>query len=80
MTMIASVRAAYSDCSGRMLAGSCASASAYSTAAAAEKFLNYKGIIPRGLGGYTQPNHLRIPVGTEEELRACIAALRAFLS
>jgi histidinol-phosphate aminotransferase len=50
------------------------------TAAAAEKFLNGKGIIPRGLGGYNLPDHLRITIGTEEELRAVVAALREFLS
>jgi histidinol-phosphate aminotransferase len=49
------------------------------TAAAAEKFLNSRGIIPRGVRGYGLPNHLRITIGTEAEMRAVVAALTDFL-
>jgi histidinol-phosphate aminotransferase len=49
------------------------------TAAAANAFLNSRGIIPRAVGNYGLPNHLRITIGTEDELRAVVAALADFL-
>ena len=50
------------------------------TAAAAEKHLNARGIIPRGLANYGLPDHMRITVGTEEELRLVVTALKEFLA
>lgn len=49
------------------------------TAAAANAFLNSRGIIPRAVGNYGLPNHIRITIGTEDELRAVAAALADFL-
>lgn len=49
------------------------------TAAAANAFLNSRGIIPRAVGNYGMPHHIRITIGTEAELRAVIAALADFL-
>lgn len=49
------------------------------TAAAANAFLNSRGIIPRAVANYGLPNHLRITIGTEEELQAVVAALADFL-
>ncbi|HTY69254.1 MAG TPA: histidinol-phosphate transaminase [Alphaproteobacteria bacterium] len=49
------------------------------TAAAANAFLNSRGIIPRAVGNYGLPNHLRITIGTEPEMRAVVAALEDFL-
>jgi len=49
------------------------------TAAAANAFLNKRGIIPRAVGNYGLPNHLRITIGLESELRAVVAALQDFL-
>ncbi|HEX9462886.1 MAG TPA: histidinol-phosphate transaminase [Alphaproteobacteria bacterium] len=49
------------------------------TAAAANAFLNARGIIPRAVGNYGLPHHLRITIGTEPELRAVIAALADFV-
>lgn len=49
------------------------------TASAANAFLNGRAIIPRALANYGLPNHLRITIGTEAELRAVIAALTDFL-
>jgi histidinol-phosphate aminotransferase len=48
-------------------------------AAAANAFLNQRGIIPRAVGNYGLPHHLRITIGTEPEMRAVIAALADFL-
>ncbi|MBI3453436.1 MAG: histidinol-phosphate transaminase, partial [Rhodospirillales bacterium] len=45
----------------------------------ANAFLNARGIIPRALANYGLPNHLRITVGTEPEMRAAVAALADFL-
>lgn len=50
------------------------------TAAAANEFLNARGIIPRAMGAYGLPEALRFTIGTEEENEAVIAALAAFLS
>jgi len=49
------------------------------TAAAANAFLNARGIIPRLVANYGLPNHIRFTIGTEAELRAVIAALADFL-
>jgi histidinol-phosphate aminotransferase len=49
------------------------------TAAAANAFLNSRGIIPRALANYHLPNHLRITIGLEAELRAVVSALADFL-
>ncbi len=48
-------------------------------AAAANAFLNSRAIIPRTLDNYGLPEHLRITVGTETEMRATVAALAEFL-
>ena len=49
------------------------------TASAANAFLNARGIIPRLVANYGLPNHIRITIGTEAELRAVVAALTDFL-
>jgi histidinol-phosphate aminotransferase len=49
------------------------------TAPAADAFLNSRGIIVRGVRVYNLPNHLRVTIGTEEELRAVVAALAEFM-
>jgi histidinol-phosphate aminotransferase len=49
------------------------------TAQAANAFLNSRGIIPRMLKNYHMPDHLRITVGTEPEMRAVVAALADFV-
>lgn len=46
---------------------------------AADEFLKGEGIIVRRVGGYGLPNHLRITIGLEDENRAVVAALKAFL-
>lgn len=48
-------------------------------AAAAEARLKGDGIIPRPVGGYGLPDFLRITVGLEDEMRATVASLRAFV-
>ena len=48
------------------------------TAAAADDYLNSKGIIVRPVGGYGLPDCLRITVGTEDQNRAVIDALSEF--
>jgi histidinol-phosphate aminotransferase len=47
-------------------------------AAAANDYLNSKGIIVRPVGGYGLPDCLRITVGTEDQNRAVIDALSEF--
>ena len=47
-------------------------------AAAADAFLQSRGIIVRGVGGYGLANALRITVGTEADNRAVVAALTDF--
>ena len=47
-------------------------------AAAANDYLNSKGIIVRPVGGYGLPDGLRITVGTEDQNRAVIDALSEF--
>ena len=48
------------------------------SAAAANDWLNGKGIIVRPVGGYGLPNALRVTVGTEDQNRAVIDALSEF--
>ena len=48
------------------------------TAAAANEYLNSKGIIVRPVGGYGLPQGLRITVGTDDQNRAVIDALSEF--
>ncbi|WP_395945253.1 histidinol-phosphate transaminase [Brevundimonas sp.] len=47
-------------------------------AAAASDYLNAKGIIVRGVGGYGLPQGLRITIGTEDQNRAVMDALSEF--
>ncbi|MEO7725242.1 MAG: aminotransferase class I/II-fold pyridoxal phosphate-dependent enzyme, partial [Chthoniobacterales bacterium] len=44
------------------------------------KTLLRKGVIVRALSGYTLPEWVRISVGTMEQNRQCIVALREALS
>ena len=46
---------------------------------AAWDFLRAHGILVRKLGVYHLPEHLRITIGTEAEMRAVVAALKEFL-
>jgi len=46
--------------------------------AAADAHLRQKGIIVRGLAGYGLPDHLRITIGREDEMRAVVKALEEF--
>jgi histidinol-phosphate aminotransferase len=48
-------------------------------AAAADKFLQGVGIIVRSVASYGLPNHLRITIGTEKEMRCVIDALYQFM-
>ena len=48
-------------------------------AAAADKFLKGAGIIVRSVASYGLPNHLRITIGTEKEMRSVIGVLRQFM-
>lgn len=47
-------------------------------AEAANQFLQLRGIIVRRMGGYGLPGALRITIGTEDENKATVAALRDF--
>ncbi len=49
------------------------------SADAAEKFLNGRGIIPRGVANYGLPEHLRFTVGLQSEVESVLAALKDFL-
>jgi len=46
---------------------------------AAWDFLRSRGILVRKLGVYHLPEYLRITIGTEDEMRAVVAALKEFL-
>ena len=46
---------------------------------AAWDFLRARGILVRKVGVYHLPEHLRVTIGTEAELRAVVAALKEFL-
>jgi histidinol-phosphate aminotransferase len=48
-------------------------------AAAADEFLKGVGIIVRSVSSYGLPNHLRITIGTEKEMRCVIEALCEFM-
>lgn len=48
-------------------------------AGAAFSFLQARGILTRKMGAYGLPEHLRISVGLEEEMRAVVATLAEFL-
>jgi histidinol-phosphate aminotransferase len=47
--------------------------------AAAFAFLKSRGILTRRMGAYGLPEHIRITVGLEEEMRAVVASLADFL-
>ena len=47
---------------------------------AALGFLQSRGILVRQMGGYGLPNHLRITIGTGEEMEAVLAALTEFMA
>lgn len=49
-------------------------------AAAADEFLKRVGIIVRSVASYGLPNHLRITIGKEKEMRSVIDALQKFMS
>lgn len=49
-------------------------------AKAADAFLMKRGLILRGVGSYNLPDCLRLTVGTEEQNRLVVAALRDFLT
>jgi histidinol-phosphate aminotransferase len=48
-------------------------------AAAANRFLNARGIIPRAMDAYGFPDSLRFSIGQEDEMRAVVDALGDFL-
>ncbi len=49
------------------------------TAAAANEFLMSRAIIPRAVANYGLPDFLRVTIGTDEEMRAVVAALAEFM-
>ena len=49
-------------------------------AQAALEFLNDRGIIPRRVAGYGLPDHLRITIGLEDEMREVADALAEFMA
>lgn len=49
------------------------------TAADADAFLQEKGIIVRRVANYGLPHHLRITLGTDEEMEAVLSALTTFM-
>jgi len=50
------------------------------SADAAMRFLNSRGIIPRGTAGYGLADCLRITIGTEDEMRATARAIADFMA
>ena len=48
--------------------------------AAAFAFLQSRGILTRKVAAYGLPEHLRITIGTEEEMRAVASAVKEFLA
>ncbi len=50
------------------------------SAPAALAFLNARGVLPRAIAAYGMADHLRFTVGLEDENRAVIAAVEAFLA
>lgn len=49
------------------------------TAAACDAFLQTRGIIVRRVDGYGLPDHLRVSIGTDEEMAAVLDAVAAFM-
>jgi histidinol-phosphate aminotransferase len=49
-------------------------------AAAAFAFLQSRGILTRQMGGYGLPQHLRITIGTGEEMEIVAAAIAEFMA
>ncbi|MBL8833837.1 MAG: histidinol-phosphate transaminase [Rhodospirillales bacterium] len=49
------------------------------TAAAANEFLMSRAIIPRAVANYGLPDHLRVTIGTDDEMKAVVAALADFV-
>ncbi|MBI3506196.1 MAG: histidinol-phosphate transaminase [Proteobacteria bacterium] len=49
------------------------------TAAAANEFLMSRAIIPRAVANYGLPEYLRVTIGTEDDMRAVVAALAEFV-
>ena len=49
------------------------------TAAEADEFLQQRGLIVRRVANYELPNHLRITIGSEEEMTLVLDALTAFM-
>ncbi len=49
-------------------------------AAAANDWLMNDGLIPRMVAGYGLPEHLRITIGTETEVKAVAASLTKFVA
>ncbi len=47
---------------------------------AAFAFLQSRGILTRQMGGYGLPQHLRITIGTGEEMEIVAAALSEFMA
>ena len=47
---------------------------------AAFAFLQSRGILTRQMGGYGLPQHLRITIGTGEEMETVAAALAEFMA
>jgi histidinol-phosphate aminotransferase len=50
------------------------------SADAAFAFLQSRGILTRKMGGYGLPRHLRITIGTGEEMETVAAALTEFMA
>ena len=44
------------------------------------KFLSGRGILVRAVGGYGLPQYLRVTIGREDETRAVVSALKAFVA
>jgi histidinol-phosphate aminotransferase len=49
-------------------------------AGGAFSFLQSRAILTRKVAGYGLPEHLRITIGTEEEMRAVAAAVRDYMA
>jgi histidinol-phosphate aminotransferase len=49
------------------------------TAAAADEFLQSRGIIARRVDNYGLPDHLRITIGADDEMNLLLSALAEFM-
>ena len=49
-------------------------------AAAALTFLKNKGVLVRGMSAYGLAEHIRISIGTEDEMRVVVDSLTAFIN